>query len=688
MSLPSTLRSFLARAAAPLCVLVLVGVLAEAGALRSLDRSWHDTLQRVFAQRAPTPPETAFVLVDEQSLKALGGESFGMRWPWPRKAFAGLFAALHRAGAKGIVADFIFLENSDAAEQDALLGAVAAGVPSLWLGSLDTRLPVFWPEDYRQAHPVFFGEKTRWGSVQATPDDDGVIRRYAWADSLAATPFSPQQASRLPPETRLRWRGTLEQLRQRGIPVLPAAPFVAAGLELLGPALEKAPDLDPGTLVRALETQPSPQGEIFERVRGRFVFVGANAAGTFDDVATPLHAPEPGVIVHWTAYANAFDELFLNDTPRGAVLLALLAVIAAIGWVGRGGIGLRTPALVAAICLFCTLAGSAGAFVTGKWIGPAAPAVGAAAAFSAVAVASFRIERARKREIQGWFGAYVSPAIVRKLIANPEALQLGGERREVTVFFSDLVGFTALSESLPAEKLVKVINLCLEELSNVIFDRGGYIDKYIGDAIMGVFGNPEELPDHAYAACMAALECGRRLTALNVALQRDFGVQLNIRIGLNTGEAVVGNVGSARKKNFTVLGDAVNLAARLEGANKAFETAILIGPLTAKAVAGRIVTRPVALLRVKGKTEAVEVYEPLCTSESADEATRRFADRSHEGFHAFNRGDFATAARAFEDAAALRPHDFVAVRYLRDARGLLVEGKPSGWQPILNLETK
>ncbi|MBX7121653.1 MAG: adenylate/guanylate cyclase domain-containing protein [Opitutaceae bacterium] len=688
MSISPTARSRFSKFLAPLIALIVVGLLVQMGALHPLDRTWHDSLQRLFASRAPAPAETAFVLVDEQSLAAMGNEAYGMRWPWPRKAFAGLFAALHRAGAKGIVGDFLFLENSDATEQDLLLGAVSAGIPGLRLGSLHNRVPVFWSDSFRGAHPSLFNPTTRWGSVEIDPDDDGVIRTYRWKHSLASSASGPDAPVQLPAETRLRWRGTLDQLRARKIDALPAASFVAAGLELLGNALASAPDMDPVQLMKAVEAQPQPSGEIFERVRGKVVFVGANAAGTFDEVATPLHAPEPGVIVHWTAYANARDGRFLKDAPPSLATLALFLAVALIAWFGRPGRGLVIAGLVAATAVPVALGGSIVGFLSGLWISPASPVVGATAAFSAVAVASFTFERARKREIQGWFGAYVSPAVVRKLIADPQALGLGGERREVTLFFSDLVGFTALSESMPAEKLVLIINLCLEELSNAVFEHGGYVDKYIGDAVMAVFGHPENLPNHAEAACLAALSCGRRLEALNVRLKRDYGIQLSLRIGLNTGEAVVGNVGSTRKRNFTVLGDAVNLASRLEGANKVFDTRILIGPLTAQAVTGSIVTRPVALLRVKGKTEAVAVHEPLCPASGAPAATLRFAERSIAGFRAFNAADFSTAVTAYEEALELCPGDKVSLRYLDEARTLLAKGVPAGWEPVLTLESK
>ena len=693
MATSSAPQKMLRALLAPGATLVVVALLAMAGALGSLDRAWFDFLQRQFASRAPVPADTAIVLIDEQSLQAMGKDPFNFRWPWPRGAFAALFAELHRAGAKAIVGDFIFFETS-AAEQDALLGAVAAGLPEVTLGSVPGKLgqadqlPVFWPPEFRREHAAFFAGWPRWGSVESAPDADGVIRRYAVNGSLIAASLGREPAAAASPPALLRWRGNLKQLRARGVAVLPAAPFAAAGWSLLEKAAEKSPDLDPAGLVKAIGEEPLPSGEIFGKVRGRTVFVGVNAAGTFDAKATPCGASEPGVIVHWTTYANLVAGDFLREVRPWALGVALLVLVAAIAVIDRGGLGVTKPGLLAGGGAVLALGGSAAAFLGGWWIAPALPVAGAAIGFTAVAVERFRLERARKREIQGWFGSYVSPAVVKQLLHNPDSLKLGGERRELTVYFSDLANFTTLSEKLPAERLVPLVNSVLEDLTEGVLLHGCYLDKYIGDAIMAVFGSPEPIENHALAACRAALDSLRRLAVLNERIEREYGLRLGMRIGINTGDMVVGNVGSEKKRNYTVLGDAVNLASRLEGANKEFGTSILIGPLTAKAVAGLLVTRPVAHLRVKGKAQAVEVHEPIGEPDSLEAPARQFFASYTEGFAAFSTRRFAEAAQAMAAAAALRPGDFLATRYLAEAQRLLAQPPPADWEPVLELHTK
>ncbi len=673
-----------------LAAVVLMLLLAFSGVLERTDRWWFDSLQAFGASRAPIPDGTALVLIDEQSLEALGQAPFAMRWPWPRTAFAALLAGLQASGAKGIAVDLVFFENSAAAEQDALLGAVAAGLNGVVLAAVPDQLSVVWPEEFRQAHAELFAGQPKWGFVNSKPDADGVIRTYAASGSLAAAVLEPGV---VPPKigdapVLLRWRGNLEQLRARELTMLPAAPFVVAGWEILQQATQASPGLAPLELASAINAAPAPEGAIFDRVHGKTVFVGANAAATFDAIATPLGAPEPGVVLHWNAYASLQAGDFLAALPQWLSWAAALAVIVLLQLSGRTVVGLARPAVTAAVIAVLLLAASAGLFFTGFWFAPGLPMAAAVIGFTAVTVESFRVERARKQEIQGWFGAYVSPAVVRRLLADPNAIALGGEMREATILFSDIAGFTTISERLTPTQLVGLINRFLEGQTERILDHGGYLDKYIGDAVMAVFGSPEEMENHALKACQAALACRIALEQLNDEIEAQFGMRLGMRTGINTGDVIVGNVGSTRKRNFTVLGDAVNLASRLEGANKETGTSILLGPLTAAQVVGRMVLRPAARLQVKGKTQAVEVFELLADGNHADDATREFVITFTHAFRAYCERKFIEAAATFSQAQALRPNDVLSAYYHDDALRLSKMRPDSDWQGVLKLETK
>lgn len=218
-------------------------------------------------------------------------------------------------------------------------------------------------------------------------------------------------------------------------------------------------------------------------------------------------------------------------------------------------------------------------------------------------------ERAQRMQIKEMLDSYVSPEVVNILLRNPEKLTLGGEDREVTVFFSDIRGFTTLSEGLSPQELVALINRYLSRMTDIIMDNRGTVDKYIGDAIMAFWGAPLDDPEHAFRACKASLEMLGALEEMNSSLPQD--KQIRIGIGINTGIATIGNMGSTKKKNYTAMGDTVNLASRLEGVNKIFDTKIIISEFTFEKVKDRILARELDLIRVKGKKLPVRIYEVI-----------------------------------------------------------------------------
>lgn len=218
-------------------------------------------------------------------------------------------------------------------------------------------------------------------------------------------------------------------------------------------------------------------------------------------------------------------------------------------------------------------------------------------------------ERAERLQIKGMLDSYVSPEVVNILLKNPEKLTLGGEDRDVTVFFSDIRGFTSLSEGMTPQELVSLINKYLSMMTDIIMDNRGTVDKYIGDAIMAFWGAPLDDPEHPFRACKASLEMLKALEELNRELPE--GKKINIGIGINTGIATIGNMGSTKKKNYTAMGDTVNLASRLEGVNKLFHTRIIISEYTYERVKDKILARELDLIRVKGKKIPVKIYEVI-----------------------------------------------------------------------------
>ncbi|MDP2008005.1 MAG: adenylate/guanylate cyclase domain-containing protein, partial [Rubrivivax sp.] len=283
------------------------------------------------------------------------------------------------------------------------------------------------------------------------------------------------------------------------------------------------------------------------------------------------------------------------------------------------------------------------------------------------------------------FGLYLSPRVIEQMVQADRLPALGGEQREVTVFFSDIAGFSSFSETLSPTELVALMNAYLSAMTEVIEDAGGYVDKYIGDAIVAVFGAPADDAGHARHAVRAALACRERLAALNGSHPAFQGRPLSHRIGLHSGDALIGNIGSKRRFNYTVMGDAVNLASRLEGANKFFGTDILASEATV-ALAGEACTwREIDAIRVKGRVQAVRVFEPLAPAGQATAAQVAQAAAYADALAAWRGRDFAAAAAGFGRWASA---DAAAARFETRARELLAQPLDAAWEPVNTLEGK
>jgi len=412
-----------------------------------------------------------------------------------------------------------------------------------------------------------------------------------------------------------------------------------------------------------------PGGEIGRRYaderKGMFerslVMVGVTATGV-DVGSCPVSPNIPLVFVHMVAANNILNQDFLAPLPPR----------------GREGLLAGLAALVTVLCLLVRgsnvavgLAGVSVVYLLAAWLGVQlgvfvwpvlTPVVYLSLASTGVLSWRYFVEERARKRVRGMFSTMVSGSVLRFLEEHPGSFSVRGHAAEATVLFTDISGFTKLSEKLPPDRLVSVLNAYFSPMSNCIIDADGYIDKYTGDGIMAVWGAPYADPEHAFKACVSALRQRNLLRDVNRTLKSQYGVDILVRIGINSGPVTAGNMGSNRKFQYTVVGDAVNLSARLEPFNKDFGTDIIIGPHTQVGLRGRLVTRALCRVAVHGKEESVEIHE-LVGFPGSVPADRLAAIAAYElALAAFRRRDWNGCAGILQ--ASLRLADDAPSRFL------------------------
>ncbi|MBV7543596.1 adenylate/guanylate cyclase domain-containing protein [Acidovorax sp. sic0104] len=532
---------------------------------------------------APVRPDAGVLVVgiDEPSLAELN-----LSPPLPRSLHARMLGAVSAAGAAAVGVDLLFASAQTAAD-DAALGSALQGRMPVVLASAEVTVQSSQVAHYRQGVPSLFTQ-ARHGSVAVDVDDDGVLRR------------APAQGDAF-------WR-VLAQSAGRPVTAPPPgalmrhyAPEVPLPYAHYSQVLEPGQSLPPGAL------------------KGRLVLVGQNTpVGGVDQFTTPQRlrgaGTQSGVFMHATALINGLTgDWIVPAHPAGPALQAVLAVAFA-AWATRVWRGWRAGWLTVALSLLA-LIGAFWAYLVGVWWSALPTLAGLLLHLNVGAAGSYWRERRRREQLRSDFARYVPPAVVDALAAAgtaPAAVQ--GERRVLTLLFSDLAGFTAASENLPPEAVAQALNAYFTRMTRCVHQHGGTLDKFIGDAVMAFWNAP--LPEPAHAA--RALACAEAMQADMVALRTEwqgtpFGRVL-LRIGLHTGEAAVGHLGSHERFTYTAVGDAVNTAARLEGANKAFGTSILLSaamrdalPAGGNALAHLLWVDAVVLA---GRSAGIDVYTP------------------------------------------------------------------------------
>jgi len=424
--------------------------------------------------------------------------------------------------------------------------------------------------------------------------------------------------------------------------------------------------------------------------KDKVVFIAGTAAGLYDLRVTPFSSATPGVLIHMAALDNLLHGQGLQAAPSWfslTVLLLLCFASAGTFMLFRSYPVKFGVTLGLAVAYYGLVTHAFGGHA--RWLELIFPEVALALTFGTAATVEYVTEGKQRRLMRAAFDKYMSSEVVEEIMRHPEAIKLGGEKKEISILFSDIAGFTTISEKMSPEDLVALLNRYLSAMTTIIkTTHRGNVNKYLGDGIMALFGAPLDDPKHASLACYAALDCQAELARLRRLWMQEGLPEIGARIGINSGPCIVGNMGSDERMEYTVTGDSVNLASRLEGASKYYDTLILIGQRTAELAKNDVEVREIDLLRVKGKKEPVVVFELLGRNGQVAEAKRRVVDQYLEGLGAYKQRDFETACTRFTEALALDPSDGPSRVYMERSTNYRHTPPPADWDGVYEMTSK
>lgn len=587
------------------------------------------SLDMRFRLRGPIAPgpETVIAAVDEKSISKLG------RFPWPRSTWGGVVERLSEEGAKVIVFDFFFAESENVASDDLFQRAIMRSgrvvLPVVFdmvgayqeSGFTDKQLEFMIPSAFsvlKHTDLPFSALKAKMvlptlvrfssfakslGHINMISDEDGTLRWELLAIGYHNDFYPPigLQAVRLyldltPQDLAVDYAGRAEL----GKRLIPLDQFGRMLINYRGPA-----GTFPTHSISDILDRKLPAGTF----KNKIVLIGATAIGIYDLRVTPFSTNMAGIEKHASVVDNLLKGDFIYRTEAAVTLLIFL--FAGVLGVSLPRLGAKEGAAFFLALFFGYFGGVYYLFAAkGIWFNLVYPASALLFGYTSQTAYRFFTEERRAREIRKMFSSYVSKRIVDELIKDPSKATLGGDRKEITVLFSDIRGFTSFSEKHQPEEVVKLLNEYLGAMTEIVFDHEGTLDKFVGDAIMALWGAPVGQPDHAERAVKCALAMIERLQRLQAKWAAEGKHVIDIGIGINTGEMVVGNMGAEGKKmDYTVIGDNVNLGARLEGLTRQYNNHIIISEFTFEKVRDIVQVNELGSVTVKGKQKPVRIYD-------------------------------------------------------------------------------
>ena len=646
-------------------------------------------------------------------------------FPFPRSYYAHIIENLERCGVRAIGLDVTFESKRDSAS-DAMFDAVLTKYKNVILaakyeestGGGKYRLSTL----ERSYGNIFYQPGRRVGIVNiAGKDRDDVARRYLpmiYVGNFLTPTFGFAVLNSVFGFNDTAVVGLPEKNFALGDRLIPRYDGRSFLLNYYGPdntfryikcteviddsTFKTKEELEYGTDI----DQFDGDAELQASLKNKIVLIGSTMPEERDYHSIPLLNPDGttsmnGVEIHATAIQNILDQTYIQraDPTLEFGLIIILALVVALIIMPIRTIKIRyvivlelASVAIVALFIFGVFEIAVRSFTNNSTlINIVYPSLAVVLAYVGAAVYQYLAERQQKALIRNVFSKYISSAVVNELVANPEKAKLGGDRRELTVFFSDIAGFTTISEQFHTkpEGLVELLNEYLDEMTGLVLKHEGTLDKYEGDAIMAFWGAPIAQKDHALRTCLASLDMQKRLATMRPKWKKEGRPALEVRMGINSGVMIVGNMGGKDRFDYTVIGDSVNLASRLEGANKQYGSSIMISDFTYQHVKGLVLVRELDLIQVKGKTEPVKVWELLGTSDMPiSDNQKQSLEIYHEGLRLYRERGWQEAIAYFQQARQLDPTCHVADIYEQRANLYQINPPPAEWNGVFVMTTK
>lgn len=711
-------------------VALAVDLLFTAGAFKGMENKAFDLRVKKTRNNKKPNRDISLILIDEASLKAM--DPVVGRWPWPRSVYGDILDFLTMGGAKAVIFDVLFTEyqkddinSADLGFNDLTLMETTAAAGNVYHAAqllideedeknkdlLNKPMPAgfvdrfslknidkstFRPAPNNNFYLPFaelYDVSQGVGIVEFTPDNDGVYRRTRLFRHYNGSYFPVISMAYLLSEIHpdmIRKVDNKIIMDELEFPLLDDGNYL---INMYG-------DFENFSISGVLTSiQKMQQGEVEdlyvapEEFANKIVLIGASAVGVEDLKMTPIGDRVPGVMIHASILSNMLDGDFLRTIPkswtRAIIYLGSITLGLLILYVSPLFLKVLLPLI--AVSVYAGL--SFAAFKKNIVLDMAPPVVSSGVVWISAFIYLYFAEGKDKRKVRRMLGQYVSPAVLTELVDSPgDCLKAEvGKKENLTMLFSDIRGFTTISEHMEAEKVVALLNRYLSSMVDVIFRYNGTLDKFIGDAVMAFWGAPIRVGDHGVRAVTAALEMTKNLENLNKEFAAEGLPELRIGLGLHTGEVVLGNIGSEKKLDYTVIGDNVNLTSRLEGLTKGYECDILISETTYNEIRGEFPCRIVDHVRVKGKKRPIKIYS-VCGSPD-DEAEKqelngKICRYTESAFLKYMNGEFEESYTMYSKLYHFIKGDRISEIFMSRCREYLKNPPSEEWDGVFTVKNK